>query len=446
MIQLRDYQINSIKALRENGTRRAVLVIPTGGGKTTIAAEIIRRINSKNLPVLFIAHRQELIYQCHDRLKLFGIESGIIMAGVPENRKQLTQVASIQTLNRRSFPNAEFIFFDEAHHVAANSFKKIQEHYNDKFFIGLTATPYRLDGKPLGKHFDKIVAPISVAQLTAEGHLCPVRYFAPKSNILDLDSIKTKMGDFDNNQMFKAFDKPKLYEGVVNNYLKFGMDKKAIVFNVNIEHSKNMASEFAGNGFMVEHLDGGTNNTERKEILNRFKTGETKILCNVGILTEGYDLPDIEVVIINRATQSKSLYFQMVGRGLRPAQNKDELIVIDHGENIKRHGFIDEDQQYSLKTKEKKPGVAPVKECKDCKSLIHASLMECPYCGYIFISFKKEKLNIIEEFQEIKKVKLPFNLRKPWSKCSESELKEIAAIKGYKKGWVYHQLKLQNKI
>lgn len=448
---LRPYQNKSIQELRDkirDGLKRIVLVCPTGSGKTTIAAEVIRMCVANKKSVLFLAHRQELVFQAQDRIKKIGIEPGIIMSGHKHFPSQVN-IASIQTLNNRNKPNADVIILDECHHSVSKSTSALLNHYNNNsIIIGLTATPYRLDGKPLGDIFQGLVEPVTIRELIESGYLVEPCYYAPKDQI-DTSHIKKQHGEFNIQQLFAEADKRILYDGVVNNYKKFCDGQRAIVFNVNKQHSQNMRDFFIRDGISAVHIDCDTPSKLRIQILKDYKDGIYKVINNVGLLCEGYDLPSVSGIIINRATTSKCLYFQMCGRGLRPHEDKTHCVIIDHGGNIQRFGLLDEEQTHDLfkKQKEKIPGESPLKICPSCEALIHARIMICENCGHIFE--KKESELKQSEFIEIINFKnvpdlgvVPERLQKPFRQMTEEELEEYRSIKNYKHGWKFHVRKL----
>jgi len=365
--ELRPYQKNTITAIRSKILQRCkklLVVLPTGAGKTEIAVEIIRLAREKQRRTIFMVHRQELVYQTHSRLCHAGIDAGIIMAGHKTIDKDI-QVASVQTLARREHPPADIIFIDECHHVASDSHKKIITNFPNAIHIGLTATPYRMDNKPLGEFFDEIIAPVSMQTLIDEGFLVQPRYFGAKQ---DFSKIKIKMGDYDNKQMFDYVDKKVLYDGVVEKFKQFGYGK-TLVFCLNIEHSKKTCEAFTSAGYKAIHIDCETDKNVRKRILKEFEAGEWQILSNVALFCEGVDVPATNTVIINRATKSKGLYFQVVGRALRPHEGKKECIIIDHGNNVYEHGKVEWDQEYSLDIiKKKKKAGAPNKPKGEIKN------------------------------------------------------------------------------
>lgn len=454
--QLRDYQLNALALLNKGimeGHRAQLLVLPTGAGKTTVAGQMIHTTTGKGNHVLFMAHRKELVEQAKNRLHQFGIHPGVIMSGWKHRRDREVNVASVQTLIKRELPHAKVIVVDEAHHSTSPGFKKILEQYPNAFIVGLTATPYRLDGKGLGSvGYTNIVAPIYLADLTEQGHLVPARYIGvPK----DMSDVATKGGDYDVHQMHMKFDKSELYDEVVEKYQQYTPGTKAIVFNVDVLHSMSMRDRFLAAGIACAHLDGETPALERNRTLAAFAAGQFQVLCNVNILTEGYDLPTIETVILNRATKSKSLYQQMIGRGLRPAPGKDRCTVLDHGGNVWSHGPVDMEQEYTLDDVVKKKGplqVAPVKDCPSCFFIQHIGARNCKECGHQFTMHVTERELPKGDFMELddflpKGVKLkeplPAHLWKSYLEMNKSELEEVARIRGHKPGFVWVWLNKQ---
>jgi DNA repair protein RadD len=453
---LRDYQTNTINAVRDKakeGKKRVVIVLPTGAGKTTVAAEMIRLMLMHGRRVLFIVHRQELAFQARGRFFDFNIPTDIEMGKYKGGGMPVT-IASIQTLSRRGYMPKDIVFVDECHHAVSASYKKVLEQYMDGHIYGLTATPYRLDRKRLGEIFQDVVAVTNNLELIAHGHLVEARYWAA-AELIDTKDIKITAGEYNNKDLFCAADKPALYKNVVKNYKKHCPNgERAIVFNVNKQHSKKTAQEFLDQGVPAMHLDCDTPSSKRIEILDMYAAGVFQVLCNVAILTEGYDLPSVHCIILNKATTSKALYMQMIGRALRPSLYKKNAIVVDHARNVIDHGYIEDELEFDIH-KEKKKGPkkdAPVKVCPgiddvECGALVHAAVMTCPECGYEFPqSIMEEKEGEFKElvrldFRKMKnKVELPPHLHKPWATMTRGELEEVAGIRNYKPGWVYKQL------
>jgi len=390
-ITLRPYQLTAIAELRTAlaaPASSAVLVLPTGAGKTTVAAELTRLMVARGKRVWFVAHLYELVAQARARMEAFGLSVGEIAADAHYWPGRPVQCAMVQTLSRRlaSIPAHElpdFIFFDEGHHTAAGTYQRVLDACPDARRIGLTATPFRLDGKGLGQWYAGLVAPISASQLVELGHLVPAKYFATEA---DLEGLSTQAGEYKVAETYAKFNKSKLYAGVVNNYQNYADGRKAIVFCVNVEHSRATVAAFNERGIRAIHLDGETPKATRARILEEFAQGRWQVLSNVALFTEGFDLPDIGCVIINRPTKSKALYLQMVGRGLRPSGGKTHCVVIDHGSNVKAHGFFEDEIEYSLEDRQKKKGLTigtvPVKSCPSCGEMQHAGRRACQGCGY----------------------------------------------------------------
>lgn len=449
---LRPYQSVAVDSTHQSfreGYKKTLLCMPTGSGKTTVVAHLIEDYLSQDLKILFVAHRRELVDQAHNRLAQHGIDAGLILPGYEMNGHKVN-IASVQTLVRREIPQVDVLIVDECHHSMAGSFLKIIGKCidNGSRVLGLTATPFRLDGKPLGLIFDDLLVPTTVRELIDDGYLVQPRYFGARRT--DLEGMKVVAGEYSIEQMYQKFDKKVLYDGIISNYVEHG-GEKCVIFNVNIEHSTKTRDAFREAGFTAEHIDAITNDYTREDLLKRFRNNEFEILCNCQLFTEGFDLPHLDTVIVNRRTKSLCLYTQMIGRVLRPIEGKEHGIVIDQGNNIYEHGFVEDEQDYDLHRQKKKgDGIAPIKLCPQCQSALHASVMKCGFCGYIY---PKEEMELEEAvFEEIKespkickKAKLPEHLRKPWGRMNNEELQEVATLRGYKKGWVWMQLNLQTK-
>jgi DNA repair protein RadD len=460
MIHLRDYQVQAIAELRvalKEKASSAVLVLPTGAGKTTVAAQLAKLMSERGARVWFCAHLYELVAQARARFEAFGLSVGEIAADAYYWPQRKIQCCMIQTLSRRlhTIPKHElpdFIFFDEGHHTAAGTYQRVLDACPTARRIGLTATPYRLDGKGLGQWYGELISPITASELVSLGHLVPARYFATEA---DLEGLSTQAGDYKVSDLYAKFNKAKLYAGVVNNYENYASGKKAIVFCVNVEHSRATVAAFNERGIPAAHLDGETPLAQRKRTLEEFAAGKWQVLSNVALFTEGFDLPDIGAVILNRATKSKALYLQMVGRGLRPSPGKSQCVVIDHGSNVKAHGFFDDEHEYSLEDRKKKKGltvgVVPCKECPACGSLIRAGAMTCEHCAYVFPDTKAHAEEAV--FVEVSRQFLPPQVQKrrqfkklppdletvsPYD-WSVQDWERVRVLCQYKRGWETHQ-------
>lgn len=456
MINLRPYQIEAVAQLRAHFAAKRTKVIlcaPTGSGKTVIFSYLVKATIEKNpnARVLILTDRIELLTQAGGTLKKFGIDCASISAGVAIDHYAKVYVGMVETFFRRvqKFPHLldlNLVIIDEAHR---GNFKKLFPLFKPStYIIGATATPIAASKKdPLKNYYDGIVATVGIADLVEQGFLVPAETYAPK---VDTSKLKTdKTGEYSIESQMDVFAKREVYDGVVNKYLKFGTEggkaEKAICFNVNIEHSVEVCRRFLEVGVNAEHVDGETPGEERKAILKRFQTGETQVLCNVGIVTTGYDEPSVEIIIVNRATTSLPLWLQMAGRGSRIFGGKDKFKLIDMGENWKHLGLWEDERDWKdmfhNPVKEKKKGAndapAPVKDCPECDALLSLQAKQCPHCGHEFPPSERVP-NIVQEveFDLISSVR-----QKDWGKLSIEELVKLQTIKQYKAGWILHQLR-----
>jgi len=369
---------------------------------------MIRAAIARGKRVLFLAHRLELIDQCSERLSDIGVEHGVVMGSDPRYRPWLpVQVCSVPTLVRREkLPPADLIFIDEAHRAAAESYLKIMRRYEKAVFVGLTATPARLDGKGLGTLFQSMVECPSVAELTEMGYLVPSRVFGHPMQP-DLTDVHKTAGDYKKDELATAVDKPKLIGSILEHWLKLARDRQTVCFAVNIHHSQEIMNQFRAAGIACEHLDSDTDRKERKAILRRFKSGETKVVTNVQILTEGYDNPATSCAILARPTLSLTLYLQMVGRVLRPFGQKSDAIILDHAGSVMQFGLPDDDRQWSLdgsrngRGRDAYDASLAVRMCPECWCAFKATEITCPACGWMYVAKDREIKVEAGELQEI---------------------------------------------
>lgn len=473
-ISLRKYQSKAISGLQDKmryGMKRLILALATGGGKTIIFCYMTLKALEKGKRVLIVTDRIELISQAGGTLENFGLQPVQIKAG--RNLKSFNAVlytGMAQTISRRLkkteyrdlIASMDLIIFDEAH---KQSFNSLMDFVSEKtFVVGATATPHREKNQSsLDEFYQGIVDPVSISELISLGYLAIPNSYGVQ---VDLSGIKTKGGEFDEKTMGDRYDEIKLYHGVYENYMRITPNKKAIIFAPNVQSSITLVEDFKLRGLPIEHLDANTPTKERNNILNWFKSTPNAMISNVGILTAGFDCPDIDVVILYRATKSLPLFLQMVGRGSRTTESKKNFTILDFGNNIKRHGFWEQDRKWGLKKKTKPEGEAPVRECPKCAALLPIQLTECPYCEHVFEKTQKEedekviaelqklsyqqiqnevktadfkKLHLIQEAKGYKKQWIYFHLK------TEAELKDYASWMGYHKNWVYHQIKARNE-
>ncbi|MGC9239966.1 MAG: DEAD/DEAH box helicase, partial [Acidithiobacillus sp.] len=429
------------------GKRRLILRAPTGAGKTIIASAVIQSAVERGSKVLFIAHRKELIDQASRKLDDFGIDHGVVMASHWRRRPHHpVQVASIQTLTRREIPEADLIIVDEAHLSLAKSYLDVLTKRPRAVVLGLTATPVRADGKPLSAVYHDIIHVSDVAQLIRMGFLVRPRHYAPERP--DLTAIGVKGGDYDEAQLSVAVDRPDLVGNIVSHWRSIANGRTTAVFAVNIRHSQHIVAQFQAAGIRAEHVDGTTPKWQREQILKRFASGETTVVSNVGVFTEGYDNPRISAVVLARPTLSLALYIQMAGRGLRIDDGKRDCIVLDHAGCAHAHGFIDEEREWSLHTTKKKRGEtkreAPVRTCDHCYAAYPAAARACPECGY---EPERKPSEITEdtshglvEITDAMRAKMRRERIREEAKAQTLEdLQAIARQRGYSPGWAWHK-------
>jgi len=395
------------------GNRRALLVIPTGGGKTVTSSSIILNAVSKGKRCIFLAHRKELIDQCSKTLDFLGVDHGVIKRQHPRRDiSKLVQVASIQTLINRSHWPADLIVIDEAHRSCAKTYKDIIARYDERVAIlGLTATPYRLDGKPLGEMYNALVEVIGAQELIEIGCLIEPSIFGAKT--VDLSDVAVgSRGDFKKSHVARAMASTILHGELLTNWARIcgdalgantnfylddqgrervaqtNCDACTVIFAPNVEKSIEIIEQFKGAGVRAEHLDGKTKPRERRRILEGLASGEISVVSNVDILTEGWDLPRLECIVGARPTRSKSLYKQMGGRLMRPDDDARIKFLLDHANWTRMHGFLTEPTSHSLTKAEKRPRKKkggferPLKECPQCGSIHATGITVCIECGY----------------------------------------------------------------
>lgn len=447
-MSLRDYQQRAIDSLRDgmrSGYKRQVLALATGAGKTRVAGGLIELARSKQRRVAFICNRIELVLQAHDAFRNLGIDCGIIQGDNSTNTSAPVLVCSIQTIAKRGHPDADLYIVDECHTTAASkAFHDLFYARNNVPLIGLTATPF---AKGMAKHhdalggplFDNLIVGATIPELIAGGYLVDCDIYAPSEP--DLTNVKIVAGDYQEDQLSEAVDKPKLVGDIVEHYRRLAEGKKTIVFATSISHSQHIVEAFNAAGYRAKHLDAYTEADERREIINGFKAGEYEILSNCSLLAEGFDCPQTECIILARPTRSLIRYIQMAGRALRPFHGKDKALILDHSGTVKRLGFPTDELPMVLddgktKAKEEKPNLPKI--CKSCFAVRPSGVKKCPHCGFEATPTPEE---IAHEEGELKKVekKKRDALSMDDKQGIYSALIGFARSKGMKDGWAYHK-------
>ncbi len=401
---LRPYQHQLISEIYQEiraGNKRIVAFAPTGSGKTVISAQIAQHAVSKDKYVLFIVHRDILVHQTALKLLAFGINPGFIKSGWPEDRNAFVQIASVQTMAKRNWWqnfSANVVILDEVHLLAYT--KIVQQMmftiHPQAVYLGFTATPWRTKKcESLGDFFQALVSAPLPKDLIDAGFLVKPSYFS--LSIADLKSVGTTVsGNFDEAQLALACDRPELIAQTVLDWHKLARLRRTIAFAVNVAHARHLASAFTASGVSATFIDGSVPPKCANQIYHQLATAEIQVLCSCMKLVEGFDVPAVEAVLLCRPTHSRSLHFQMLGRGLRqsPETGKTDCIIIDQVGNVQRHGFVEDVREVSLapsQSPESEEG--PKKICPPehggCAAIIYGFQMRCTQCGYIFPRPKK---------------------------------------------------------
>jgi superfamily II DNA or RNA helicase len=353
-VTLRPYQGEAIDAVTDawrQGAKAPLIVLPTASGKTIISAEIMARMYvGAGAKSLFIAHREELLTQTMDKVRLVSpvTRVGLVQQKTDEMGREIT-VASIATIGHSSgkrlkalIENGPYglVVIDEAHHAVGAQYMKViaalRAANPDMLLMGMTATPGRADGIALDRVFDVVAYERNTFEMIRDGWLVPPRGFHVDIDI-DLDKVETGDGDYVVTQLSKIMNTPHVNRAVVEAWRSYGHDRKCIVFAVDVAHAHALAQEFNDAGHPAAAVDGKMKKKDRNDVLNRFREGAIKLLVNCQVLTEGYDDPSAEGVVFARPTQSQGLYIQSLGRGLRLYPGKTECLVIDCVGNSKKH-------------------------------------------------------------------------------------------------------------
>lgn len=452
MLQLRDYQTDLINRTREAARQhRAVLLqAPTGSGKTALAAFMIASAVQRAKRCWFLCHRDFLLTQTSTALDNAGVPHGFIAAGREFNPYQRALIVSIDTARRRldRLVPPDLIIWDEAHHIGASTWGRVYAWAGEQCrHVGLTATPARLDGRGLDKHFGALVLGPSVADLIARHYLSQYRAFAPSTP--DLGGVTRRAGDYAADQLATVMDTGQIAGNIVGTYRRLAAGKRAIYYAVSVDHSQHLVGAFRAAGVSAEHLDSGSTSTERTRAARALADNELNVLGNVDLFGEGFDLSasagrdvNIEAVGLCRPTQSLTLHLQQIGRCLRP---KDEpAIILDHAGNLMRHGLPDDHRDWSLggvKRVARDKDTGPlVRMCDECYAVFPATARrQCPFCGHFIPLSPREVEEIQADLVEADRSLLQAARQREVQRAKTlEELRAVGAARGYKAGWADH--------
>lgn len=392
---LRPYQADAFTRLRESlrsGHRRPMCMAPTGAGKTLLAAHIIDSALGKGKRVLFVVPMLSLIDQTVAAFEGEGLMSiGVIQGAHPRvDPCAQVQVCSIQTLARRAMkPEADLVMIDEAHLRFEALSKWIHDPAWAKIpFIGLSATP---GSAGLGLDFDDLITVSTTADLIAAGFLSPFKVFCPSEP--DLSNVRTLAGDFHDGDLSAAVDQPKIVGDVIKEWQKHAAGLPSFCFAIDCQHAEHLQQRFVEAGVAAEFVNAHTERADREEMFARFRSGETKVICNVGVLTAGIDL-DVRCLLDARPTKSEMRFVQTIGRVLRTAPGKSHALILDFAGNHQRLGLVteiafdalDDGKSGKAARKPDKPKEKLPRVCDQCKALIPAGATRCVECGAIQVA------------------------------------------------------------
>ncbi|NLR31369.1 DEAD/DEAH box helicase [Levilactobacillus tujiorum] len=445
MYQLHPYQTDLVNQARQalaKGKKAVLLQSPAGSGKSVMIAEIARLAVAKGGQVMFTVHRKELVNQIKQSFR--------------ENEVDLTR-CTILTVGKIAhrlniLPKPTLIITDETHHSLAKTYQTIYDHYQGVPRLGFTATPWRLNGKGLHDVYDAMILGPSIDWLIENHYLAPYKYYSVKL-VDDAKLKKSSTGDYTSKSMDEAVGRT-IFGDVVKTYQEKTPGQQAIVYAHSVEFSKAIAQAFQAAGIEAAHADAKTPSAERERIMSGFKSGSLKVLCNVDLISEGFNVPDCSVVIMLRPTESLVLFIQQSMRSMRYRPDK-VATIIDHVGNYLRFGLPDDEHQWTLadRKKRKKQGASdapPIRTCEFCFAVIPAAAVICPVCGRKMekSSSEMETDNTVEleRIHGSLDMKTDYNaLRygrmKPAEAQNMEDLRGIAKSRGYKPGWIWFQAK-----
>ena len=391
--------------------KNTIVVAPTGAGKTIMLSALIGKRCETRRNVLVLQHRDELVNQNMDKFK--RINPNILTSIVNAEEKDWNGDAVFSMVQTLSRPNnldnmkaMDMVVVDESHHVVADTYTRIIDHakqINDKVeIVGFTATPNRGDKKGLRSVFSNCSHQIEISTLIREGFLVTPRTYVIDVGVRsELENVRKTVVDFDMDQVARIMNKRAINQRVVSEWLDKAHDRKTVVFCSTVAHAEDLCEEFVEEGVNAKIVTGSTDKAERREILEDLSSGDTQVVVNVSVLTEGFDSPPVSCIVLTRPCSYKSTMVQMIGRGLRtidpdeyPDIIKTDCVVLDFGTSVLTHGSLEEEVNLEGSQSELK-GDAPEKVCPECNSVVPLSVRECPMCGH---EFGKDDNSQLEEF------------------------------------------------
>lgn len=428
MINLRNYQKNLILDIRTSirrGNKAVVSVLGCGGGKSIIQGTIAANATAKGNRVLFLVHRKELCEQITSTFQMCGVDFNLCTVGM------------VQTVCKRlsTIANPDIIITDECHHSTANTYRKIYNAFPDAILLGFTATPCRLNHGGLGEVYSDLITSVSTRWLIENNYLSPYKYYSVK--LADTSGLHIRAGEYKADEVNELMQNKEIYGETVKQWERIAKNKKTIIYCASVEASRMTAKEFQDAGYSSYSLDGTSAKNERISVMERFRNGDIKILCNAELFGEGLDVPDCECVVLLRPTQSLTLYIQQSMRSMRYMPGKT-AIIIDHVGNCYQHGLPDDDRTWTLEPKKNQENMIKIRECQNCFAVYPPTKSKCPYCGYEATKEvqRKDKKIVDIDLVEVKRQENLRNTRLQDAELSNwAEIVEFQKAKKYKFAW-----------
>lgn len=404
-----------------------------------------RMIQGAKGNVLVLAHRHTLISQHKELLEKLGV--------LTDKVRVESVFTEANRLDEYKPTDVDLIIIDEAHLSEAKSYRKVCEYYNCRRVL-FTATPARLDGKPLTLA-DTLITGITANELIKMGAISDYDYYAPDLNI-NTDNVDMVAGEYNNGQLSELMCQSAIYGDILKYYCTLGENRQAIAYCTSVKHSEQTAKMFNDNGISAVSIDGSMSQKERNKKMDMFRNGKVQILCNCNLISEGVTLPNASVALLLRPTMSLPLFIQQACRVLTPVEGK-RSIIIDYVNNVQRHGLPTDNHEWSLsKSVEKRKqhnddGTLSIRQCSECFRCFKTA-NKCPYCGFVYEvkgrelkAVKEVELKKIEAIEKAEQEKQKKLARMEVGQCRTiADLQKIAKERNYKQAWVWQMARIKH--
>lgn len=454
-MKLYEYQQQTIVKLEQLLTVKDKILVasPTGSGKTVISGQFLTNSLNKGLRCLFFAPRRKLVTQAFEKFSgLFNLNPSYMMAGLPYDPNNTLQCVSSDTFRVRFMsykdipPKFDIIIFDEAH-LKTKSQKEIMDMFPGVKYVGFTATPCNKSGHGLGSLYEDIIESSNIETLIKSGHLVDYEFYAPY--VPNMKGVKIVGDEWDQEESGERMKE--LTGDIIEHWLSHAHGLKTLAFCSSIKQSRYLTEEFRRVGVKAAHIDCYMPEHEKQELYSQFANQEIELLSNVQLLGVGFDDPSLEAILLCRPTKSYVNYLQIIGRGLRPSENKSKVLILDHSGTVYQHGLPERakdwvlqeriEKKKAVKKKEKKEYEKLMRTCKVCKLIFEGKV--CPACGeevtlqWEAILIKEGRLEKLDKDMFVKAQKSEDIVRK--KKQFMAKLLGYAEYKGFKPGWAFYK-------